>query len=76
MKKETEKLLCECTSGTKMGEHALSLALPRVKNSELKSTLETAIQNHAIIGDEARKMLFSAHKRDKSPSGIEYSWVS
>ena len=70
MKKETEKLLCECTSGTKMGEHALSLALPRVKNSELKSTLETAIQNHAIIGDEARKMLFSAHKRDKSPSPL------
>ena len=53
-----------------MGEHALSLALPQVKNSDLKYTLEGAIKNHAIIGDEARKMLFSAHRKDKDPSPI------
>lgn len=70
MKKETEKLLRECTSGTKMGEHALELALSQTKNSELKSALENAIKTHAILGDEARKMLFSAHKREKDPSPI------
>jgi hypothetical protein len=70
MKKETEKLLQECASGTKMGEHALSLALPQVKNADLKYTLEGAIKNHAIIGDEARKMLFSAHRKDKDPSPL------
>lgn len=70
MKKETEKLLHECTSGTKMGEHAISLALPKVTNSSLKSTLEEAMKTHAIIGDEARKMLFSAHLREKEPSPL------
>lgn len=70
MKKETEKLLRECTSGSKMGEHALTLALPKVKNSELKATLENAIKSHAIIGDEAKKMLFDAHRREKEPSAL------
>lgn len=70
MKKETEKLLRECTSGLKMGEHALGLAISQTKNSDLKSTLEDAIKTHAIISDEARKMLFSAHKREKEPSPL------
>ena len=70
MNKETEKLLRECTSGTKMGEHALSYALPKTKNSELKSTLENAIKSHAVIGDAARTMLFSAHRREKEPGAF------
>ena len=70
MKKETEKLLRECTSGTKMGERALSMAIPYVKNAELKSALEESLKSHAIIGDEAKKALFSAHRRDKEPNAI------
>ena len=70
MKKETEKLLRECTSGSKMGEHALTFALPMVKNNELKTALEDAIKSHAIIGDEARRMLFAAHRREKEPSAL------
>ena len=53
-----------------MGEHAISLALPKVTNNSLKSTLEEAIKTHAIIGDEARKMLFSARLREKNPSPL------
>lgn len=70
MNKETEKLLRECTSGAKMGEHALSYALPKTQNSELKSTLESALKSHAIIGDTARGMLFSAHRREKEPGAL------
>ncbi len=70
MKKETEKLLRECTAGTKMGERAISMTIPYVKNAELKSALEESLKSHAIIGDEAKQALFSAHRRDKEPNVI------
>ena len=70
MKKETEKLLKECTAGTKMGERALSLAIPYAKNAELKAALEGALKSHAIIGDEAKQALFSARRHDKEPNAL------
>lgn len=70
MKKETEKLLRECTAGTKMGERAISLTLSGMCEGELKSALEESLTQHAIIGDEARKMLYSAHRREKEPNPI------
>lgn len=70
MNKDTEKLLKECAAGTKMGERALSMVIPHVKSPELKSTLEQSLKCHAIIGDEAKKALFSARRRDKEPNAV------
>lgn len=70
MTKETEKLLKECSAGAKMGERALGIALPAIKNREMQSTVERAIESHALIGDEIKRMLFSARRHDKEPNAI------
>ena len=70
MKKDTAKLLCECTAGAKMGERALALAIKNTPAGELKSTLESSAESHAILGDEARKMLHSAHKKGQEPNPV------
>ncbi len=70
MQKDTIKLLHECSAGVKMGERAINLALSHTSAGELKETLEKASEAHAILGDEIKKMLFSAKVGDKEPSPI------
>ncbi len=70
MKKDTTRLLRECAAGAKMGERSLNLAVAKMKSGELKNTLESASETHAIIGDEARKMLYSARQNEKQPNPI------
>ena len=70
MKKDTTRLLRECAAGAKMGEHSLALAIEKTKAGELRSTLENSAETHAVLGDEARKMLYSARQSDKQPNPI------
>lgn len=70
MQKDTAKLLRECSQGVKMGERAINLALAHTSGGELKEILENASEAHAILGDEIKKMLFSAKVEDKEPSPL------
>ncbi len=70
MQKDTVKLLRECTAGAKMGESALTLALEKTKSPELRGVLESSLKTHAILGDEAKRLLFSARQKEKEPPKI------
>lgn len=70
MKKDTANLLRECSAGIKMGERAISLALMHTPSGELKNTLVSAGERHAILGDEIKKLLYTERQQDKDPSPI------
>ena len=57
METDTIRLLRECNAGIKMGEDAIKQVLPHTRNEELRAALESAKNEHAVLGDEAQALL-------------------
>lgn len=70
MNSDTVMLLRECNSGIKMGVSSISRVMPHVKNQELKSTLNASKDEHAVLGDEAHKLLLKYKAETKEPHPV------
>lgn len=70
MNQDTVKLLRECNAGIKMGENAIKKVLPKVKNRELKKTLEVCKDTHAELGDRTHSILLEGGEDTKPPHAI------
>lgn len=70
MNNDTVKLLRECNAGIKMGEDAIKRVLPHAKDAELRRTLNTCKDTHAVLGDEAHRMLLDCGEDTKDPHPV------
>ncbi len=70
MENDTVRLLRECNAGIKMGEDAIKKVLPHVKDSGLKSSLETCKDTHASLGDETHEQLLKNECETKDPHPV------
>ena len=53
-----------------MGVSSISRVMPYVKNQELKSTLNASKDEHAVLGDEAHKLLLKYKAETKEPHPV------
>ena len=70
MNSDTVNLLKECNSGIRMGVSSISRVMPYVKDEKLKTALNASKDEHAILGDEAHKLLLKYKAETKEPHPI------
>ena len=70
MHSDTVNLLRECNSGIKMGVSSINRVMPYVKDQQLKSALNASKDEHAVLGDEAHKLLLKYKAETKEPHPI------
>lgn len=70
MNSDTVNLLKECNSGIRMGVSAISRVMPYVKDDKLKTALNASKDEHAVLGDEAHKLLLKYKAETKEPHPI------
>lgn len=70
MNSDTVNLLKECNSGIRMGVSSISRVMPYVKDEKLKTALNASKDEHAVLGDEAHKLLLKYRAETKEPHPI------
>ncbi len=77
IKEDTVKLLRECNAGIKMGVSSIDEVLPKVKNSDLRATLENSRRKHGELGDDTHSLLneYGDSGKDPNPMAKTMSWM-
>lgn len=70
MNSDTINLLKECNAGIKMGVSSIERVLPHVRNEELKKSLKSSKNEHAVLGDETHKLLLKYKADTKEPHAV------
>ncbi|MCD8143991.1 MAG: hypothetical protein LUD79_01405 [Oscillospiraceae bacterium] len=74
---DTIKLLRECNAGVKMGVQSIQEAIPSVESQYLRGLLETNMEAHNRLGDEARELLnrYDDSGKEPNPMAKGMSWM-
>lgn len=74
---DTIKLLRECNAGVKMGVQSIQEAIPSVESQYLRDLLETNMEAHNRLGDEARELLnrYDDSGKEPNPMAKGMSWM-
>lgn len=74
---DTEKLLRECNSGTKMAVSSIDEVEDHIRNSELKELLQESRAHHQKLELEIRQLLGNHDTSTKEPSAMAkgMSWM-
>ncbi len=74
---DTIKLLRECNAGVKMGVQSIQEAIPSVESQYLRDLLETNMEAHNRLGDEARELLnrYDNSGKEPNPMAKGMSWM-
>ncbi len=77
IKEDTINLLQECNAGIKMGVTSIDEVLPKVKNGELRSALESCRKKHGKLGDDTHALLneYGDSGKRLSPMARTMSWM-
>ena len=74
---DTVKLLRECNAGIKMGVSSIDEVLPKVKNAQLRESLEKCRAAHGKLGDETHALLarYGDSGKEPSPMAKGMAWM-
>ncbi len=77
IEEDTIKLLRECNAGIKMGVSSIDEVLPKVKNKELRETLEQCRRKHGELGDDTHALLneYGDGGKEPAPMAKAMSWM-
>lgn len=77
IEEDTVKLLQECNAGIKMGVTSIDEVLPKVKNQDLRSKLESCRRKHGELGDDTHALLneYGDSGKEPSPMAKTMSWM-
>lgn len=77
MSDDTVNLLKECDSGTKTAVSSIREVLDNVKSEDLLSILNSSLERHEEIGNEAKKLLNEQGEDGKEPPAMAKigSWM-
>jgi len=77
IEEDTINLLQECNAGIKMGVSSIDEVLPKVKNSELRTKLESCRKKHGELGDDTHALLneYGDTGKEPTPMAKAMSWM-
>lgn len=77
IEEDTINLLQECNAGIKMGVSSIDEVLPKVKNSELRTKLESCRKKHGELGDDTHALLneYGDAGKEPTPMAKAMSWM-
>lgn len=77
IEEDTVQLLQECNAGIKMGVSSIDEVLPRVKDQNLRATLEDCRKKHGELGDDTHALLnqYGDAGKEPAPMAKAMSWM-
>ncbi len=77
IEEDTVKLLQECNAGIKMGVSSIDEVLPKVKNENMRNSLEDCRRKHGELGDDTHALLneYGDSGKRLNPMARTMSWM-